>query len=92
MISPEHGHMVTLTEDDVGKTVVNPVGDEIGIVEDFENGTAYVDTHPSWTDRIEARLGWDDDPDIREAPLRDEYVEEVTDDEILLRQDLQIDR
>ncbi|WP_207589732.1 hypothetical protein [Halomontanus rarus] len=84
--------MPRFTDDDVGKTVVNPVGDEVGIVETVENGVAYVDPHPDWSDRIKATIGWEDEPDITEQPLEDEHVEEVTDDEIILRQDLQIDQ
>lgn len=84
--------MPLFTEEDEGKTVVNPVGEEVGIVELVEDGTAYVEPHPSWTDRIKARIGWEDDPDMGEQPLEEEYVEEVTDDSVILQQDLQIDQ
>lgn len=85
-------HMPLFTEEDEGKTVVNPVGEEVGIVELVKDGTAYVEPHPSWTDRIKASIGWEDDPDMGEQPLEEEYVEEVTDDSVILRQDLQIDQ
>lgn len=84
--------MPHFTEDDVGKTVINPVGETVGIVEDVEDGVPYVDPNPSLTDRIEAALGWTDGADMSEQPLEDEHVEDVTDDEVILRQDLQIDR
>lgn len=84
--------MARFTEDDQGKTVVNSVGDEVGIVEVVEDGTAYVNPHPDWSDRIETRIGWKDEPDISEQPLDDEMVEEVTDERVILRQDHQVDR
>lgn len=84
--------MHRFTEADEGKTVVNPVGDEVGIVEVVEDGTAYVNPHPDWSDRIAAKLGWADGPDMDEQPLETEHVTEITDEEVRLDQDLQIDR
>lgn len=84
--------MPQFTEEDEGKTVVNPVGEKVGIIELVKNGTAYVDPHPSWSDRIKAHIGWEDTPDMSEQPLEDDFVEEITDDQVILRQDLQIDR
>lgn len=84
--------MPQFTDSDVGKTVVNPVGDEVGIVETVEDGTAYVDPHPDLSDRIRARFGWENDPSVNEAPLDDEHVAEITDDEVRLREDLPTDR
>jgi hypothetical protein len=84
--------MALFTDEDEGKTVINPVGEEVGIIELVENGTAYVEPHPNWTDRIKAHIGWEDEPDMSEQPLDEKYVEEVTDDRVVLRQDLQIDR
>ena len=84
--------MSRFTDEDEGKTVINPVGDEVGIVELVTDGTAYVEPHPDWSDRIKASIGWEETPDIDEQPLEDEHVEEITDDQIVLRQDLQIDQ
>lgn len=84
--------MPQFTEEDEGKTVVNPVGEKVGIIELVKNRTAYVDPHPSWSDRIKAHIGWEDTPDMSEQPLEDDFVEEITDDQVILRQDLQIDR
>lgn len=81
----------TLTESDVGKTVVNPVGEEVGIVETYENGTAYVDPSPGLVDEIKVELGWVD-PDIDSYPLDPSDVEAVTEEEIRLRQDLPTDQ
>lgn len=80
-----------VTGDDEGKTVVNPVGETVGIIASVDDGTAYVDPHPSITDRIEAALGWTD-PNVDTYPLDDEHVAAVTDDEVRLREDLSTDR
>jgi hypothetical protein len=85
--------MPLFTDDDIGKTVINPVGDEVGTIEVVEDGVAYVDLHPDLGDRIRNALGWEkEDPDIDEYPLDDEDVEEITDDRVILRQDLHTDR
>lgn len=77
-----------ITEDAVGKTVVSPNGDEIGIVSAVEHGTAYVDPDPGLTTKIKTTLGWEDSPDEQGYPLQEQAIETVTDDEILLRSDL----
>lgn len=78
---------ITLTDDDVGKTVVDGGGEEIGIVSAVEDGTAYVDPDPGVTDRLKATLGWED-RDGENYPLRGEAVETVTDERVQLRSDL----
>lgn len=75
------------TDDDVGKDVVNARGDKIGIVSAVDHGTAYVDPDPGMTDKIKAKLGWEDRDDDT-YPLQEQSVETVTDDEIRLRSDL----
>lgn len=84
--------MTQFTEDDEGKTVVNPVGDEVGIIEIVKDGAAYVNPHPDWSDRIKAEIGWKDDPDMTEQPLEDGHVAEITDEQVYLSQDLQVDQ
>lgn len=84
--------MPRVTPDDEGKTVINPVGDDVGIVEVVEDGVAYVTPHPDWSDRIKAQIGWEDEPDMTEQPLADEHIADITDEQIILRQDLQIDQ
>ena len=75
---------VTLTQDDVGKTVVDDRGDEVGKVTDVEQGgeMIYVDPHQSITERIQSALGWDDED---EYPLRAEHIDRVTDDRVELK-------
>lgn len=84
--------MPQFTESDVGKTVVNPVGDDVGIIDHVADGTAYVDPHPDWSDRIKAQIGWEDDPDMSEQPLETTHVAEITAEHVRLTQDLHIDQ
>ena len=48
----------TLTETAVGKEVVDASGETVGIVSDVEDGTAYVNLDPHFTDRLLAKLKW----------------------------------
>lgn len=75
---------VQITEDDVGKTVVDENGDDVGIVSAVKYGTAYVDPDPGITTRIKTALGWEEIDDEDGYPLQEETVDEVTDDEIRL--------
>lgn len=84
--------MSQFTEDDEGKTVINPVDEEVGIVQTVEEGEAYVDVHPDFVDRIKADVGRGDDPSIDEYRIEDAHVEEITDDAVHLNQDLVTDQ
>ena len=75
--------MENLTEDDVGKTVVNQEGHEIGRVTQVEGETAHVDPNPDISDSIKSRLGWED-ADEDDYRLEMNEIESVTDDEIRL--------
>ncbi|KDE59475.1 hypothetical protein EL22_21735 [Halostagnicola sp. A56] len=75
------------TDDDVGKSVVNENGDEVGIVADVEHGTAHVKPDAGITDTIKAKLGWQD-TDEEMFPLQEEAVARVSDDEVRLEGDL----
>lgn len=75
--------VVTFTEDDEGKTVVNENGDEIGVIKEVRTGTAYVDPDPNLLDTIRSKLSWD--PAGRGTyPLEADRVESMTDDEVRL--------
>jgi len=76
------------TEDDVGKTVVNASGDEVGMVSAVENDRMYVDPHPSITDRIRTALGWGGD-DEDTYPVDEDHVSRIEDDEVVLGVDRQ---
>jgi len=75
---------VTPTEDDEGKTVVNPNGDEVGMVVDVENSQLYVDPHPSITDRIRTVLGWSDHGEDS-YHLGTDHIDHIDDDQVVLR-------
>lgn len=74
------------TDDEVGKTVVNANGEEIGMIAAVERGTARVDPDPGLTDTIKAALGWEDAGD-EAFPLEAEKIEAITDDEVRLKRD-----
>lgn len=79
---------VQITDDDVGKTIVDAHGDEVGIVSAVEHGTAYVDPDPGIATKLKTTLGWDDRDASDDYPLQERAVETVTDDQIRLRSDL----
>lgn len=74
----------TFTGDDEGKRVVNDNGDDIGIVSEVDDGTAYVDPDPGITDTFKSRLGWGD-ADEETYSLDQRNVEAITNDEIRLK-------
>ena len=75
---------VTPREEDKGKTVVNPDGEEVGMVVDVDDGQLYVDPHPSITDRIRTVLGWSDHDDDSYL-LGTDHVDHIDDDRVVLR-------
>lgn len=76
-----------VTEDDKGKQVVNFRGDKIGVVSDVDNGAAHVDPDPGMTDKIRSKLGWND-ADQSDYKLQQDRIDQVTDDEIRLKDDI----
>lgn len=77
--------MPEITEDERAKRVVDEAGTEIGIVDDVDDGTAYVDPEPDVRGELKMRLGWGGDEQTT-YPLRHDAVDEITDDEIHLRE------
>ncbi|WP_324664641.1 hypothetical protein [Haloarcula sediminis] len=75
---------VTPMEEDEGKTVVNPDGEEVGMVVDVDNSQLYVDPHPSITDRIRTALGWSDHDDDSYL-LGTDHIDHIDDDQVVLR-------
>ena len=73
----------TITDDAVGRDVVDADGDKIGIVSAVEHGTARVEPDPGLTDKLKASLGWED-TDEETFPLQEESIASVTDDAIHL--------
>lgn len=79
---------VQITDDDIGKGVVNAEGDTVGIVSAVRHGTAYVDPDPGIKTKLTAALGWDDIDDEDGYPLQERAIATITDDQIRLRSDL----
>ncbi|XVH32911.1 PRC-barrel domain containing protein [Haloferacaceae archaeon DSL9] len=75
----------TITEDEEGKKVVNPAGETVGRIVDVDHGTAYVDPDPSIADTVLSKLGWTS-ADEDSYPLQEESIDEITDDEIRLKE------
>jgi hypothetical protein len=73
-----------ITEDDEGKTVVGPDGEQVGRITTVEHGTAHVDPDPGITETVKSKLGWGE-TDEETYPLQEASVDSVTDDEIQLR-------
>ncbi|MCU4974784.1 hypothetical protein OB955_18860 [Halobacteria archaeon AArc-m2/3/4] len=73
----------TFTDDDIGKTVENANGEEVGVVAAIDGDTAHVDPDPGITDSIKAALGWENDPEETLA-LQASSVTEITRDVVYL--------
>ncbi|MEY7852232.1 PRC-barrel domain containing protein [Natrarchaeobius sp. A-rgal3] len=76
---------VELTTEDGGKRVVNGDGDEVGVVVDVDDGTAYVEPNQEIGGELKSRLGWGRDAQSR-YPLRHDAIDDVADEEIRLRE------
>lgn len=72
-----------VTDDDQGKAVVDSHGEQIGMVTEVRDGTAYVNADPGLSDTIRSKLDWGD-ADQDDYPLEESRIHTVTDDEIRL--------
>jgi len=77
------GTPVELSDDDVGKTVTDEQGTEVGVVTEVEPDTVYVNPEAGITDRIKAKLGWGDEDDAYAVGA--DQIDRVDDDEVVLR-------
>ena len=77
---------VTLTDQEVGKTVIDMTGDEVGLITDVDDSgqMMYVDAHPSITERIKAALDWGGRGEDN-YPINANQVRRITDDEVELK-------
>ena len=73
-----------LTDEDVGKRVLNADGTGVGHIVAVEKGRGYVDSDRSITDTIKAKLGWGD-VTAGAHPLDEGSIAEITDDAVHLR-------
>ncbi|QCS41866.1 hypothetical protein [Natrinema versiforme] len=76
-----------LTVDDEGKRIVNTNGRAVGVVRDVDAGVAYVEPGPEMTDSIKSRLRRDRDVagGTETYQLDEDYIDEITGDEIRLQ-------
>lgn len=83
---------VEITENDLGKEVMLPSGEDIGIVSEVEpdEETLYVDPEPSMTDRLKASLHWGDEDDA--YPLDERQIESVDRDTVVVEPRDEVDR
>ncbi|ELY70048.1 hypothetical protein [Natrinema versiforme] len=84
MDTPMDASAVELSRDDQGKAVLDESGQQIGMVAEVEDQTAYVDPEPGLTDRLKARLDWGSHGDD-DYPVESSQITEITDDEVVIR-------
>lgn len=75
--------MPRIKHGDIGKTVFDSTGNEIGTVSNVDGSTVHVEPDSDLTDRIRSRMGWDD-PEMDEYTLDSNQADKITDDEIHL--------
>lgn len=77
---------VTLDDDDVGKTVIDANGEDVGVISEVDEASnlVYVDPHPGLAKRIRTRLGWEGH-DEDDYTVEADRIQEVTHDEVRLR-------
>lgn len=76
----------TLTDDEVGKKVVDAEGKELGIVAKVEGNRAFVDPNPSIAEHLMAKVGWEGE-DEEDYVVTEDMLARVG-DEVILRGDL----
>jgi len=76
----------TLTEDDVGKEVVDATGEKVGMVATVDEGenVMHVDADPSITERIKAALDWGEVGE-EDYPVDAEHVQRIDDKQVELK-------
>lgn len=79
---------VQITDDDVGKEVVESDGDTVGLVSGIRHGTAYVDPDPGLATKLKTKLGWEDIDEEEGYPLQEAKIDTITDEEVRLTSDL----
>ncbi|GAB7019463.1 hypothetical protein [Halostagnicola bangensis] len=72
-----------ITNDEVGKTVVDAKGKTLGIVSSVEDDTAFVDPNPSLLEQLLSKIGMED-TDGEEYRVTEDMLESVG-EEVVLR-------
>ena len=76
----------TLTDDDVGKTVVDAEGKKLGLVAAVDAGRASVDPNPSVAEHVFATIGWEGE-DEEDYEITEDMLDRV-DERVVLRGEL----
>ncbi|WP_049888728.1 hypothetical protein [Natronococcus occultus] len=79
--------VATLSDDEVGKKVIDAEGKELGIVAKAENGEAAVDPNPSVAEHLLAKIGVEGEDD-EDYLVTESMVERIDDDTIVLQGDI----
>lgn len=79
--------VATLSDDEVGKKVIDAEGKELGIVAKVENGEAAVDPNPSVAEHLLAKIGVEGE-DEEDYLVTDGMIDRVDDDTVVLQGDL----
>lgn len=79
-----------LTGDDEAKPVFDGEDEQIGVVVEVREGTAYVDPNDGIDADLKSKLGWGPTEQTT-YPLRHDAIEEVNDEMIRLRREYQQD-
>ena len=79
--------MATLSEEDEGKFLMDGEGEQLGIVSEVRNGTAYVDPDPNLGEAWMEVFGWGS-ADEDDLTVPGEAIDTVTDKEIRVNKNL----
>ncbi|WP_218836316.1 hypothetical protein [Halorarum salinum] len=76
---------VMLTDDEIGKSVVDSTGEEVGMITDVDDGGGmmYVNPEPGIAERIKAALDWGSSDE--DYPVDAQQVARITDDAVELK-------
>ena len=75
--------VATLSDDEVGKKVIDAEGKELGLVAKVEGSRASVDPNPSAAEHLLAKIGVEGEDD-EDYLVTEEMIDRVGDDEIVL--------
>lgn len=78
--------MTEITTDERAKDVISGDGTEIGVVDEVEDGTAYVEPNREIPGELKSKLGWGADEQST-YPLREDAIDAITEEEIRLREE-----
>ncbi len=75
----------TLTQADEGKRVVGPEGEVLGTIDKVDQGMAHVEPDAGDYESVKRYLNWEDSK-ADDYTFQETAIEEVTDDEVVLRE------